>query len=111
MATCRSDDLSDQEGEAAAAPESHLPRSNKSESGSESSSGSDTSSASEMADLDDEQEALQSMKMDERAPRAKRRRGSSSPHDADLLEQRYGTSGKTGYNALQVISQVNAILF
>ena len=132
MATCRSDDLSDQEGEAAGAEEgdhaagseSHSPRSRESGSGSESSSGSDTSSASELADLEDEQEALRSTEVEVTAPRAKRRRAAaSSTHDADLLERRYGISGKKACTqsmtqhitenlaiTICVISRVNTIL-
>ena len=114
MSTCRSDDLSDQEGEAAAASESHSPRSKEAGSGSESSSGSDTSSASELVDLKDEQEALQSMDMDVTAPRGKRRRASSSsPHHADLLEQRNRTSGRNACKRRSVsdmLSQYNAVL-
>lgn len=118
--TCRSADLSDQDGEAAGAEEgdqaagseSHSPPSRESGSGSESSSGSDTSSASDLADLEDEEEALQSMQVDVTAPRAKRRRAAaSSTHDAELLEQRYGTSGKkacTSWHITENISDVSS---
>ena len=104
LAACRSDDLSDQEGEAAGTQEGdsasgselHSPRTRNGESGSESCSGSDTSSASEVGDLEDEQEALQSMEVDLTAPRAKRRRTAAGGSlETDLLEQRYGTSGQS----------------
>ena len=112
LAARRSDDLSDQEAEAAAAAEgdqavaseSHSPRSRDSGGGSESSSGSDTSSGSELSDLEDENEALQSSEVDVAAPRPKRHRAAaSSPHDADLLEERHGTSGES--NACCVVSK------
>lgn len=114
--SCRSDDLSDQEAEAAAAPkgdqavpsEPHSPGSRDSGAGSESSSGSDTSSASELADLEDEQEAVQSSEVDVAAPRAKRHRAAASPHDTDLLEERHGTPGEI--NACCVAIQGSSVL-
>lgn len=104
MAACRSDDLSDHEREPAGAeeddqatgsqPNSPQGRGLEDDSGHESSSGSDSSSGSELADLEDEQEALQSTEVDVTAPRAERHRAaSSSPRDQGLLEQPSGTPG------------------
>lgn len=99
---CRSDDLSDherepagaQEGDKATGSEANSPEGRVSEddSGSESSSGSDSSSASELADLDEEQDTLQSMEVDVTAPRAMRHRAAAGrPHG--LLHQPSGTPG------------------
>ncbi|KAL3155661.1 hypothetical protein ABBQ32_012692 [Trebouxia sp. C0010 RCD-2024] len=99
-----SDDLSDHEREPAGAeeddqatgsqPNSPQGRGLEDDSGHESSSGSDSSSGSELADLEDEQEALQSTEVDVTAPRAERHRAaSSSPRDQGLLEQPSGTPG------------------